>query len=104
MNNLEGLMIYKQYFELICYTEDITIKYPKSEKLSLVTEIKNVTYEGMKKIILANKEYNKDKRIIVLNELDVDMKMLKVMVRLSYRKRYINNGNYKAWCKKITNI
>lgn len=104
MNDLEGLIIYKQYFELIYYTDFITMKYPKSVKLSLVTEIKNVTYDGMRKIILANKEYNKDKRVAILNEIDVDLKMIKVMVRLSYRNRYINKGNYKAWCRKLTNI
>ena len=53
MNDLEGLMIYKQYVELIYYTENITIKYPKNEKLSLVANIKNTTYSGMKKIIEA---------------------------------------------------
>ena len=32
MNSLEDLMIYKQYLEMIYYTENITIKYPKNEK------------------------------------------------------------------------
>lgn len=104
MNKLEDLMIYKQYIELIYYTEKITIKYPKSEKLSLVTSIKNNTYEGMKKIILAQKEYNKNKRIIILNELDTDLKMLKVLIRVSYKSKYINSKNYAAWSKKIFNI
>ena len=53
MNDLEKLMIYKQYVELIYYTEMITVKYPKNEKASLVAMIKNTTYSGMKKIILA---------------------------------------------------
>ena len=104
MNELENLMIYKQYIELIYYTENITIKYPKSEKLSLVTSIKNNTYEGMKKIILAQKEYTKSKRIIILNELDTDLKMLKVLIRISYKSKYINSKNYAAWSKKIFNI
>ena len=104
MNNLEGLMIYKQYIELIYYTENITIKYPKSEKLSLVSNIKNNTYDGMKKIILAQKEYNKNKRLCILNELDTDLKMLKVLVRISYKNKYISSKNYSAWSKKIFNI
>ena len=104
MNELESLMIYKQYIELIYYTEKITIKYPKSEKLSLVTSIKNNTYDGMKKIIQAQKEYTKSKRIIILNELDCDLKMLKVLIRVSYKNKYINSKNYAAWSKKIYNI
>ena len=104
MNELESLMIYKQYIELIYYTEKITIKYPKSEKLSLVTSIKNNTYEGMKKIILAQKEYTKSKRINILNELDTDLKMLKVLIRVSYKNKYISSKNYSSWSKKIFNI
>lgn len=104
MNELEGLMIYKQYLEMIYYTENITLKYPKSEKGAMVDEIKKITYNGMRKIILANKEFNKIKRIIILNEIDVELKMLKVMIRVSYRKKYINSKNYSAWSKKIYNI
>lgn len=104
MNDLEGLIIYKQYMELIYYTENILVKYPKSEKLSLVSSIKNNTYDGMKKIIMAQKEFNKSKRIGILNEMDIDIKMIKVLVRLSYKKKYISSNNYKAWSKKITNI
>lgn len=104
MNELVGLMIYKQYLEMIYYTENITLKYPKSEKGAMVDEIKRITYNGMRKIILANKEFNKNKRIIILNEIDVELKMLKVMIRVSYRKKYINSKNYSAWSKKIYNI
>ena len=104
MNELEGLMIYKQYLGMIYYTEKITLKYPKSEKGAMVDEINRITYNGMRKIILANKEFNKNKRIIILNEIDVELKMLKVMIRVSYKKKYINSKNYSAWSKKIYNI
>lgn len=70
----------------------------------MVDEIKKIAYNGMRKIILANKEFNKNKRIIILNEIDVELKMLKVMIRVSYRKKYINSKNYSAWSKKIYNI
>jgi len=104
MNDLEGLMIYKQYIELIYYTEKITVKFPKNEKTSLVAMIKTTTYSGMKKIIQAQKEYNHGKRVGILNELDTDLKMLKVLIRVSYKNKYISSKNYSAWSKKIFNI
>jgi len=104
MNDLEKLVIYKQYIELIYYTENITLKYPKHEKLSIVSAIKNNTYAGMKKIILAQKEYNHSKRLVILNELDTDLKMLKVLIRISYKNKYISSKNYASWSKKIFNI
>lgn len=102
--DVQELIIYKQYLELIYYTEMITEKYPKVEKLALVTTIKNNTYEGMKKIILAYKYYNKQDKLKSLNELDVDLKMLKVLIRISKKRKYINSKNYEAWSKKINNI
>lgn len=104
MNELEDLKIYKQYLEMIYYTENITMKYPKVEKYSMVSSIKNITYEGMKLIIYAQKENDKIKRIKILNKLDVKLKMLKVMIRISNKKKYISSKNYYAWSKKITNI
>lgn len=101
---VEELMIYKQYIELIYYTEMITEKYPKCEKLSLVSTIKNTTYNGIKYIINAYKQYDKADKLNNLSLLDNEIKFLKVLVRVSYKRKYINNNNYKAWSKKITNI
>lgn len=104
MKDVEDLIIYKQYLELIYYVEMITEKYPKSVKLSLVTEIKNNTYEGIKNILLAFKEYDVKTKMQFLNKVDVNLKMQKVLIRVSYKKKYITVKNYYAWSKKITNI
>lgn len=101
---VEDLIIYKQYVELIYYTEMITEKYPKVEKLSLVTTLKNTTYAGMKNIIDAFKQYNKVDKIKFLNSLDSNLKFLKVLIRISYKRKYISVKNYTSWVKKITNI
>ncbi|MDD3187303.1 MAG: four helix bundle protein [Bacilli bacterium] len=104
MNEVEELIIYKQYVELICYTELVTDKFPKKEKLALVSTIKSNTYEGLKNIIKAYKKYDKIDKLNALTNLDIDMKMLKVMIRLSYKNKYISIKNYTAWSKKISNI
>ena len=102
--DVSELMIYKEYLELIYYTEMITEKYPKVEKTSLVANIKKNTYLGMEKIILAYKYYDIKDKLKILNELDVLLKMLKVLIRVSHKRKYINNKNYEAWSKKINNI
>lgn len=104
MNNIEDLIIYKHYLEMIFYTEKILEKYPKIEKNGLCITIKNYTYDGMENIIKAQKTRDIKIRINYLNTLDVDMKMLKVLIRLSKRRKYINVRNYGAWSRKITNI
>lgn len=104
MNELEELIIYKQYLEMIYYMENLTVKYPKVEKYSMVSYIKTITYEGMELIIDAQKEYDRVIRLKILNRLDSKLKMLKVMIRISNRKKYISSKNYASWSKKITNI
>jgi len=101
---VENLIIYKQLLEMTYYTENICEKYPKNEKLAIVTSIKNTTYDCIKNVIYAFKMYDKSLKLNYLNKLDVDLKFLKVLVRLSYRRKYINKRNYTAWSKKITNV
>lgn len=103
-NDVSELIIYKQFMELIYYTEMITEKYPKFEKPSLVANIKNTTYSGIKKVLLIYKSYDKKDKLKYLNELDVELKMLKILIRISFKRRYINKKNYEAWSKKINNI
>ena len=104
MDDLEALVIYKQYVELIYYTLSILLKYPKSERFSLAQDIKNTTYDGLKDIIYAQKEFDKKKRLAYLNELDASLKIIKVLIRVSHKKKYINSKNYTVWSKKLTNI
>ena len=58
----------------------------------------------MKYIILAYKEIKKEYKYSYFNKLDVDLKMLKVLIRLSYKQNYITSRNYTSWSKKIANI
>ena len=74
MNNVEDLIIYKQYVELIYYTEQLLKKFPKSERFGLCTQIKNCTYNGMKNIILAYKKFDKSEKLAALTNLDVNLK------------------------------
>lgn len=104
MLNLENLIIYKEYLELILYTETILVKYPKIEKFNICFQIKKNTYDGMKLIITAQKTRDSRLRLKVLDELDINLKMLKVLIRISKKEKYINVKNYTAWSKKITNI
>lgn len=103
-NTVEDLIIYQRYMDLIYYTEMITEKFPRATKFSTVASIKTSTYDGMKYILLAYKMYDKKDKLNYLNRLDVDLKMLKVLVRVSYKKKYITVKNYEAWCRKLNDV
>lgn len=99
-----SLKIYQKYLELIYYSNDIVRKYPKSENFALVKEIKNTLYTGLHNLMYAIKSYNKKDKLSYLNEFDINLNLLKVHVRLSYKYKYISMQNYQSWSNLITDI
>ena len=97
-------MIYKQYVELMYYTNMVLKKFPKSERFSLTKDIKDRTNDGLELILYTYKSFDRPQKLKYLNQLDVKLKFLKVLIRISYRNKYINKKNYDAWSRKITNI
>ena len=102
--NKNNLIIYQKYLELVYYTNDILKKYPKAERFALVQEIKASLYTGLKLLMYAIKTYNKQNKLRYLGEFDINLSLLKVYVRLSYRYQYITVKNYQSWSALITNI
>ena len=100
----ENLMIYQKYLDLIYYTNNLCIRYPKSEKLALASETKQSMYLGLRHLLYAYKEFNKRNKLNYLNDLDVELNLQKVFVRLAYKYQYISKQNYETWCSKITDI
>ena len=101
---VQDTKIYQAYIDFIAYIEMITLKYPNSTKQGIVSIIKKYLYDGMENILYAYKAFEKKEKLEYLNKLDINLKMLKVLARVSYKKKYINVKNYEAWSRKINNI
>ena len=104
MNSTNNLAIYQKYMELIYYTNNILRKYPKSEVFALVKEIKNSIYNGLRLLIYSIKLYNKHDKLKYLNEFDIQLNLLKIHIRLSYKYKYISTQNYESWSSIVTDI
>lgn len=104
MKNVEDLVIYQKYMDLIYYMEMLIEKYPKVARSSIGASIRVSTYDGMKCILYAYKMYDKKDKLNYLNKLDVNLKMIKVLIRVSYNKKYIKLKNYEAWSRKLNKI
>ncbi len=100
----DNLIIYQKYLELINYSNNILRKYPKKENFSLVQEIKNSIYVGLRSLLYAIKSYNKQEKLRNLNEFDINLTLLKIQVRLSHQYKYITIQNYETWSSLITDI
>lgn len=104
VQGVEDLLIYKQYIELIMYTTNILMKFPKSERFGLNIDIRKATYDGLEDILYAYRVFDKKEKLKYLFELDIKLKFIKTLIRISYRKKYISSKNYSAWSKKIFHI
>ena len=103
-NNQNNLKIYQKYLELIYYSNNIVRKYPKSENFALVNEIKTSLYSGLRSLMYSIKSFQKQDKLKHLNELDIQLNLLKVHIRLSYKYKYISMQNYQTWSNLITDI
>ena len=99
-----NLLIYQKYMDLIYYTNDLVRKFPKSEKFALVQEIKHSMYTGLRVLMYAIKTYSNQEKLRYLKELDINVSLLKVHIRLSFRYQYISRQNYSSWSNIITDI
>ena len=70
------------------------------KKNGVVSEIKDILYDILKNIIYYNNKKNK----VSLNNILIDLNMLLVLIRISYKMKYITNKNYMAFARKINNI
>lgn len=103
-NKNNNLLIYQKYLELIYYTNDLVRKYPKSETFALVKEIKQTLYNGLRLLMYGIKTYQLQNKLKYLNELDIQLDLIKVFIRLSYKYKYISMQNYTAWSNILTDI
>lgn len=99
-----NLQIYKNYMSLISYSNDLIRKFPKAEKFALVQEIKQSLYQGLRFLMYAIKIYQKQEKLKYLNSFDVEIRLLKIHIRLAYKYKYITLQNYATWSEQITNI
>ena len=96
-----NLLIYQKYMDLIYYTNDLVRKFPKSEKFALVQEIKHSMYAGLRVLMYAIKTYSPKEKLRFLKELDINVSLLKVHIRLSFRYQYITKQN-KVFIKLLS--
>lgn len=99
-----SLIIYQKYLELVFYTNDLVRKFPKCENFALSAEIKSSLYDGLRALMYAVKSYSKQDKLKYLGELDINLDLLKIHSRISYKYKYISLQNYETWCKHLTDI
>ena len=61
-------------------------------------------YSGLRLLMYAIKSYKVQDKLKYLDEFDINLSLLKVFIRLSYKYKYISSQNYSSWSNIVTNI
>lgn len=91
--SVKSLNLYTKTEELLYKMYPVIIKYPKSERYALCQTIKTEFFELLKFISLANSV--KSKRSTYLQEADGHLQVLKVLIDLSKKRKYISTGFHR---------
>ncbi len=98
---MQDLKIYQKYYDMLQYLYIALRQFPKSEKFTLAAQIKNAAIKGFRLIIHANKSKNK---LTKLFELDIELEILKNLIRLSKDLGFMPCKKYEILSAKLVEI
>ena len=91
----------QKMYDLILYIYPVLVQFPKSEKFSMVAEIKKSCFEILRLITRANKEKQKLEH---LRKLDANLELLRTQIRLSVDLKFIPIKKYEVISKYLAEI
>lgn len=97
----EDLKVQQKIYDMMKYAYPIMNQFPKSEKFTLVADIKRNMDILMERCIEAKKKYFKKS---TLQDMDVANEKLMVYIRLACDLRYISVHTYGVWSDKLVEI
>ncbi len=89
----ENLKIKQKVEDTLQYMYIALKHFPKSERFTLCADIKQSMYKIIRLIIQANKTKNK---LPILYEIDTELDMLRMMIRLSMKLEFMSLKKYEV--------
>lgn len=97
----ESLALLEKLEEVSSYTRIALRQFPKYEKFLLGAEIRGAITEIKRLMIRASKRYYKK---TTLEDLDIEIELLRSLVRESVSMEYIDLHRYEVWSLKIGEV
>lgn len=98
---MQQLILSQKVYDFLLYIYPVVAKFPKFEKFTLQTQIKNCVLDLERFIIKANKSSTKKSHLYAA---DVLLEELRMLIRLAHDLRYINPHTYGVASGKINEI
>jgi len=100
-STLDGLKILAKLEELHAYSHQAAMHFPKYERHVLCADIRHRCQTMLHLAVRAAKKYHKK---TTLQDLDIEVEMMRSLVRLAHRLRYINDHRYEVWSRHIDEV
>ena len=98
---LDNLIIRKKLEDVIEYAYCVFRHFPKSERFTLVADMKRSLVKMLELIIRANKSRNK---FPILMDLDTELEVFRSLVRLSFQLKFISMKKYEVLSRMIDEV
>lgn len=98
---VEELKILQKIYDMILYGYGALQQFPKSEKFSIVVDIKRCMHTILERCIEAQKKYYKK---TTLQDMDVELMKLRAYLRLSQELKYLPFKKYEIWSGMVVEI
>lgn len=96
-----GLKILVKIEELDAYSHKACLQFPKHERHILAAEIRTCCNSLLRLSVRAAKKYYKK---TTLQDLDIEVEILRAMVRKAHRLQYIDIHRYEVWSRLVDEI
>ncbi|MDD4050209.1 MAG: diversity-generating retroelement protein Avd [Candidatus ainarchaeum sp.] len=96
---LFDLKLYKETYNFLLYIYPEIKKFPKSDRYVLGEDLKKTTISLLSNTVLFSKH-----KINTLNQIDTDLELLKIYIRLSFDLKIISFKKYEVISKKLNDL
>ena len=101
MANKDGLIISTKLEGLEQYSRVALRQFPKSEKYLLSAEIRQELLSIRRETVRAAKKFHKK---TTLQDLDIDIEVLRGYIRIAYNLKYIDEHKLMTWMSYVDEI
>lgn len=103
MNEKNELIIIPKYEKYMEYMLQVITKMPRTEKFNIGNEFKCVMYKMLENILYINK-LEMAKRLYYLNLIDAELNTQRIMIRIMYKNRWMDEKKYKVSMEMLYEI
>ncbi len=94
---LNDMPLFSLWFDFTDWMLEHTEKFPKHIRVSFSVRLENLTLDIMQDIIQARYSHKK----VYLENINSNLNILRVLVRLSFKRKYLNMNSYQFASNKI---